>query len=451
MSRQSIWKLATWVLLYCFAATASAQDADPGAMAQVKTISIHRGMTEAGRNCITCHAEVSPNAVNDWRLSRHGHAGVSCIDCHAVPPDSAMAIRHEDVFDMSDYDSSLIDRDVHVSALVPPSTCGRCHAVEHEQFTESGHYRSYHQILPKDNLHALTSIHEGRQHPELAGAPMETGCMQCHGTEIQLDGDGRPTPETWPNAGMGNVYPNGSTGNCTACHSRHRFSVAEARKPFACAECHLGPDHPNIEIFEASKHGHVFNTRDDDEWNWDAAPGAWEVGDFRGPVCATCHMAGIGELKTTHNISERLHWNSWAKRSAVRNSNDPMSPLLGDGPAGRKKMKKVCQQCHSTLHTDSFFQQADKAVRLYNEAYFDPAKAMKDELAAKGLLKENPWGDEFQLTFYHLWHHQGRRARMGALHGAADYAHWHGFFELMQDIYKLKDIHSRRMESGAID
>ena len=79
------------------------------------------------------------------------------------------------------------------------------------------------------------------------------------------------------------------------------------------------------------------------------------------------------------------------------------------------------------------------------------AKELKDELEAEGLLKENPWSDEFQLTFYHLWHHQGRRARMGALHGAADYAHWHGFFELMQDIYKLKDIHSRRMESGEIE
>jgi hydroxylamine dehydrogenase len=450
VSWQSILKLAIHALMTACCVLAWAQDDGHEDMAQGETMSSHRSI-EAGKNCVNCHATISPNTVNDWRQSRHSQAGISCIDCHAVPADSSTAIRHEDVFDMSGYDKSLLDEKVYISILVPPSTCARCHAAEHEQFTASGHYRAYHQILPKDNLHALTNVHEGQQHPELASAPMETGCMQCHGTEITLDDDGRPTAETWPNAGIGNIYPDGSTGNCTACHSRHLFSVSEARKPFACAECHLGPDHPNIEIFEASKHGHVFNTRDDEEWNWDAPSGAWEVGDFRGPVCSTCHMSGVGELETTHNISERLYWNSWAKRSEVRNSNDPLSPLLGDGPAGRNKMKQVCQECHTTLHSDSFFQQADKAVKLYNEAYYDPAKKMHDELAEKGLLKDNPWSDEFQLTFYHLWHHQGRRARMGALHGAADYAHWHGFFELMQNIYKLKEIYNQRIESGEIE
>jgi len=446
-----ILKLTIFAVLACPAPFALAQGESPGSMASIKTLAIDRGLTEAGKGCLNCHREVSPNTVSDWKESRHGHAGVSCIDCHAVPSDSEMAIQHEDVFDMSGYDTSLLDNDVHISALVPPSTCARCHAVEHEQFSQSGHYRSYHQTIPKENLHALTEVHEGRNHPELAGAPQETGCMQCHGTEIKLDEDGRPTPETWPNAGMGNIYPNGSTGNCTACHSRHEFSIAEARKPFACAECHLGPDHPNIEIFEASKHGHIYNTRDDDEWDWDVAPGAWEVGDFRGPVCSTCHMAGIGELKTTHNVSERLYWVSWAQRSSVRGSNDPLSPLLGDGPAGREKMKQVCSECHSKLHIDNFFKQGDKAVKLYNRAYYDPAREMKDELEEKGLLKDNPWRDEFQLTFYHMWHHQGRRARMGALHGAADYAHWHGFFEMMQDIYKLEDIYNKRIESGEIE
>ena len=407
-------------------------------------------MNSAEKGCVECHADVSPNTHADWKKSAHYQAGVTCLDCHRVKADDETAIQHQDVFDMSDYDTSLLDDRIHISVLVPPSRCAKCHEEQHEQFAKSGHYRSYHQIIPKDNLHALTDVHEGRNHPELAGAPNETGCMQCHGTEIELDEDGRPTPETWPNAGMGNVYPNGSTGNCTSCHSRHQFSVAEARKPFACAECHLGPDHPNIEIFEASKHGHVYNTRNDDEWSWDGEPGEWEDGN-RGPVCVTCHMSGVGDLETTHDVSERLHWVSWAKRSELRDSDDPMSPLLGDAEEGRAKMKQVCAECHSTQHTEGFFQQADKAVKLYNQAYYDPAKEMKDELEEKGLLKENPWADDFQLTYYHLWHHQGRRARMGALHGAADYAHWHGFFELMQDIYKLEEIYNKRIETGRIE
>jgi len=90
-------------------------------------------------------------------------------------------------------------------------------------------------------------------------------------------------------------------------------------------------------------------------------------------------------------------------------------------------------------------------VQLYNVAYFEPAEAMRAELAEKSLLKENPWNDEFQIVYYHLWHHQGRRARQGAMMGAPDYAHWHGFFELQQDLYKLKDIFEYRIETGQIE
>jgi hypothetical protein len=234
-------------------------------------------------------------------------------------------------------------------------------------------------------------------------------------------------------------YPDGSTGSCTVCHSRHKFDIAEARHPHACASCHLGPDHPNIEIFNNSKHGHLYNTEGDD-WNFDSAPDAWEPGDYRGPTCATCHMSGIGALAVTHNVSERLYWNLWAKESKVRGSDDVLSPLLGDGPEGRKKMELVCNNCHSETHTTNFFMQGDKAVRRYNEGYYTPATAMLNELKEKGLVKENPWTDEFQITYYHLWHHEGRRARQGAMMGAADYAHWHGFFELQQDLYKLEQI-----------
>lgn len=162
-------------------------------------------------------------------------------------------------------------------------------------------------------------------------------------------------------------------------------------------------------------------------------------------------MSGIRDLATTHNVSERLYWNLWAKESKVRNSSDPMSPLLGDGEKGRAQMKQVCSACHSSLHTDGFFEQGDKAVRLYNEGYYAPAKKMLDELKKKGLLAENPWSDEFQITFYYLWHHEGRRARQGAMMGAPDYAHWHGFFELQQDLYKLEQIYEKRIRTERIE
>lgn len=411
-----------------------------GDLSTIGNLAVDRNMTEVGRECIDCHKTENPGIINDWKDSRHAHASVSCIDCHQVEADSPMATQHE----------TLVGTDVYISVLVPPSTCARCHPAEYTQFNESGHFRAYHQIIPKDSLHALVNVHEGQNHPELSGASGETGCMQCHGTEILLDENNRPTAATWPNAGMGNIYPDGSTGNCSTCHTRHKFSIAEARKPFACASCHLGPDHPDIEIFENSKHGHVYHT-DGENWIWDSAPDTWEPGDYRGPTCATCHMSGIGELNTTHNITERLYWNLWAPRSEVRNSDDVLSPILGNGEEGRAKMTLVCNSCHSALHTESFFTQGDRAVELYNVAYFDVADAWRAELAEEGLLKENPWTDEFQIVYYYLWHHEGRRARQGALMGGPDYAHWHGFFELQQDLYKLEEIYNTRMETGQIE
>jgi len=427
-------------LLLLAACPALLAQTSPGSLATAKTLKIDRGLSEEGKACITCHQLTAPGQVADWADSRHAHVGVSCIDCHEVPADSPMATKH----------ANVTDTPVMVTALVSPAVCGRCHVDAKQQFDHSGHFRAYRQIIPKDDLHALVQVHEGRGHPELMNAPSETGCMQCHGTRIELDANNRPTPETWPNNGMGNIYPDGSTGSCTACHSRHKFSIAEARHPNACASCHLGPDHPNIEIFNNSKHGHLYNT-EGDEWNFDTAPDAWEPGDYRGPTCATCHMSGIGELSVTHNISERLYWNLWAKKSDMRNSDDVLSPLLGNGPAGREKMKKVCNNCHTPNHTDNFFVQGDKAVMLYNVAYYEPATQMLNELKERGLLKENPWEDEFQITYYYLWHHEGRRARQGAMMGAPDYAHWHGFFELQQDLYKLQQIHRQRLESGEIE
>ena len=35
--------------------------------------------------------------------------------------------------------------------------------------------------------------------------------------------------------------------------------------------------------------------------------------------------------------------------------------------------------------------------------------------------------------------------------GAPDYAHWHGFFELQQDLYKLEGIYEKRIRTGKIE
>jgi len=411
------------------------------AASDVKQIEVQRAVSEEARGCIQCHAEKTPGIVHDWKESRHAHVGVSCYDCHVRPADSPLA---------SQSCPGVKGTDTYTTVLVSPKVCSRCHPAEVEQFSQSGHFRGATQIAAKQSMQDLMFKYEGRNHPEFNGGPKETGCMQCHGATIQLDQHRRPRPECWPNAGIGNVHPDGSIGNCVVCHTRHRFDIAEARKPAACASCHLGPDHPDIEIFNNSKHGHIF-AAEGHKYNYQSGPDAWEPGDYRAPTCAVCHMSGIGDLTTTHNVSSRLYWNLWAEESKPRNSPDPTNPLTGDAERGRATMKRVCSNCHSPLHTESFFKQADKQVKLYNQAYYKQARKMYDELKAKRLLRENPWTDPFQIAFYHLWHHEGRRMRQGALMAGPDYAHWHGSFEVMQRLYEMQAIYRSRLKYNKIE
>jgi hypothetical protein len=105
-------------------------------------------------------------------------------------------------------------------------------------------------------------------------AAVATGCRQCHGSNIRVLKDGRLDPETWPNTGIGRINPDGSKGSCSACHTRHRFSKEQARRPDACGKCHLGPDHPQIEVYQESKHGVLYQAFRD-KMIWTEANGSW--------------------------------------------------------------------------------------------------------------------------------------------------------------------------------
>lgn len=68
-----------------------------------------------------------------------------------------------------------------------------------------------------------------------AASSTKSGCITCHAI-------GKPNAD-------------GSIGNCTLCHTRHTSPVEVARLPSTCGQCHLGPDHSQIEIYTQSKHG----------------------------------------------------------------------------------------------------------------------------------------------------------------------------------------------------
>ncbi len=400
-----IWLAGFAVLVMVLGAVAFAgpRNATHPMPKDVKKLEIQRGLSNIERECIECHSKNDPGKVHDWAQSLHARANVTCLDCHKANPTDK---------DAMDCPGTVKYADIKISPIVSPADCSRCHPREAEEFARSKHARTWDIIANKIKDPWMKGMNN---HIEKA-----TGCFVCHGSDIK---DGKLTWENWPNVGCGRLNPDGSKGSCAMCHTTHKFSLEEARKPETCGQCHLGPDHPQDEIYFESKHGKRY-LAEGHTWNWTAAPDAWEPGsDYTAPTCATCHMSGVGPLATTHDVGERLKWEAQAPL-AVPNKDH-------DGNKEREKMLMVCQQCHSKRWSENYLARYDQAIDNYNENYFKPVKKMMTELYDKGLLTKWPtFDEEIEWVFYEFWHHEGRRARMGSAMGGPDYAWWHGFYDL---------------------
>jgi hydroxylamine dehydrogenase len=389
-------------------------------MSKQKEFRLERSISPAGVACIQCHKQEHPGIFSDWANSRHANANITCIDCHIAEEfDPDVSKEHYKQYEKSDSKYGRPEFKVPISAVVTPKDCSRCHPDEVKQYSVSKHANTNDIIW---------QIDKWLQNGMNSDTERNAGCYHCHGTVLKVK-DGVLTADTWPNVGVGRVNLDGSKGSCTSCHTRHRFSVMEARRPEACGQCHLGPDHPQIEIFTESKHGDIYAAFGE-KYNWDAAPGTWSPGvDFRGPTCASCHMSGAGSVKTSHDVTERLSWELQAPLTIRPEDFKPL-PAKTNWQVERDKMKEVCTQCHGKKWVDDHYIKMDQVVNEYNTVYYAPAKKMFDDLYAKGLLDSARFFDEqMEVEFYELWHHEGRRARMGAAMMAPDYCWWHGFYE----------------------
>lgn len=430
--------------------------------------------------CLTCHEQGSPGLVSHWKGSGHARAGVGCWDCHQAKKGEPDAFEHEGEV---------------VATVVTPRDCGRCHAAEDGQFQGSHHAKAGNILASLDNY--LAEIVEGARapfdpHAVTPGRPGDTkvnglasvqaGCMQCHGSKVALkaadggtvtvddlkpgpdgmpanaaavarvarDADGRPVyaSGTWPNTGIGRLNLDGSLGSCAACHSRHDFSARRARQPENCGKCHLGPDHPQKEVYEESKHGVAYRDLKD---SLALGGKTWVLGkDYSAaPTCATCHMsATVDGLSVTHDPGERISWTNRPPVSLVMDTDKAHKVVTETDPEKRKalvadsaeakrgRMKKVCGNCHTSSYVDSFYKQYDDLVVLYNEKFARPGSAIMTELAKQGLVTKKQFDEKIEWEWYYLWHHEGRRARHGASMMAPDYAHWHGMYEVAERFYQ---------------
>jgi len=358
---------------------------------------------QAGEKCLTCHKKNMPGLYNQWKDSKHAQNDVMCLDCHSADEGDADAFKHSGEL---------------IATLVTPKDCSLCHEKESEEVSNSYHATAG-EILDSNDAY-LAHVAGGQP------AAM-TGCESCHGGVVKIDPEARNklSIETWPNSGIGRLNPDGSKGSCTACHTRHVFSKAQARQPEVCSKCHLGPDHPQKEVYEESKHGNAYYTNTD-KMNLESESWIAGVDYYAAPTCATCHMSATQKQVLTHDVGERI---SWTLRPIISKKKD-------DWETKRKNMQDVCNACHGRTFAKNHYYQLDGLVGLYNEKFARPASEIIALLREKKVFK-NPasFSNKVEWTFWELWHHEGRRARHGAAMMGPDYTWWHGIYEVAQHFY----------------
>lgn len=421
--------------------------------------------------CIDCHDSVTPGIVKQWHESKHSRVGVRCQTCHEAKKGDPSAYKHGGF---------------KVTSVPSPKYCEACHPEEVTQNSNSKHawgaffgpLKPYYIKAKQMGLDptsqetakkldpvkmaktAVTPLFPDSgilkkigllDNPEYNHNNVNLGCIECHGSFIIAEKEGKL--KGWPNAGVGRINPDGSLGSCTSCHTRHRFSIAETRKPETCGQCHLGPDHPQHEIYEESKHGNIYASGGE-KWNWDAPSNQWGPRDIVAPTCAACHMSGFGGVvSTTHDVGSRLYWELQPKKS-VPQWKGPAEvdfvlkrvPDKAQAEKGRALMKKVCYQCHSGQWADNYLVEFDKVVSDYNMLWEYADNLLKQAYNEGLISKDNPLDETPEIMHYLIWHHAGRRWRMGASMMGPDWTHWNGAIDAIMNKLgtMINDIEMRR-------
>jgi nitrate/TMAO reductase-like tetraheme cytochrome c subunit len=460
-------------------------------------------VSSATQECLSCHRELNPGLVRDWENSRHarltpreglkkakaerrissekipsGLMGtvVGCAECHTQNAGS-----HKDSFEHNGYQ-------VHV--VVTPQDCAACHVVEVEQYGQNLMAKAYGNLMNNpvylrllEDVNASASFREKGLHltkpDDLTNAD---SCLFCHGTKVEVQGlKSRETPQGemsfpvlagWPSQGVGRVNPDGSLGSCSACHSRHGFSIEVARKPSACAKCHKGPDVPAYPVYEVSKHGSLYSSLGKD---WDFKNVPWKVGkDFTAPTCAACHVSLVtGEggqvlAERTHRMNDRLPWRLFGLIYAHAHPKSPDTTLIRN-KAGQplptdfsgeeaasflidekeqarrlKNLQQVCLSCHSQAWVGGHFQRLDRTIKTTNQmtlAATDVMTAIWAQGLARGLGQDaSPFDEAIEKKWMEQWLFYANSTRFASAMMGADYGVFaHGRWYLRKNLQELAE------------
>ena len=360
---------------------------------------------KATGKCAECHANQQYSVVHEYELSKHAAKGISCLDCHQ--PQQGQEKKEHNGF--------------VIAAAITPGNCRACHEQIYQEFLRSRHAApSWAAVFGEKGLTPEQADFAEKYHPGYVKRPANAlaqlegpsaisgGCAQCHS--------------------VGKPQDDGTVGNCTACHARHTSSVAVARLPRTCGQCHMGPDHSQIEIYEESRHGILFAAQQR-SLNLTADPRSLTTRDMFVPTCATCHMSGINGQKLTHNPGERL---SYFLADAI-------SKHRPNYEQAQLNMKQICNQCHARSLIERVYSQAEQVVASTNEKV-QRAQNLVAGLRKDGSLGTQPYRQPIDFVLFDLWHYDGRTSKHGAFMGGADFVQWHGNYELLKKQVELNAI-----------
>lgn len=385
--------------------------------------------TSVAQVCVECHKKVTPGIVNDWQLSKHSKNKIECSECHGKDHTSA--------------------KDVAKAKIPTPDTCAMCHEKRVKEFKAGKHAIGWAAMKAMPTAHwQPMALMEGMK-----------GCGGCHKIGLKSEADIKELKKA--GAGFG-------VASCDACHTRHTFSVIEARQPQACQTCHMGFDHPQWEMYSGSKHGVRYLLKQNKTLPQTASA----------PTCQTCHMQnGNHEVRTAWGfLAVRLPMpedKQWASdRVTILQGLGVLDP--GGKPTGRldvvktadvarltqeawqkerDKMVKTCNKCHSVNFAKAELEKGDQIIkeadRLMAEAIKIVADLYKDGILPKPknyaysfpdllTFHDAPTVIEQKLFVMFLEHRM--RTFQGTFHANPDYALWYGWSEMQRSLTEIREM-----------
>ncbi|WP_328754114.1 multiheme c-type cytochrome [Geomesophilobacter sediminis] len=364
--------------------------------------------------CISCHEKVTPGIVKQFLSGKMGKK-LDCSSCHGLAHKSA--------------------NDAAKATLPTPETCAKCHPERVAQYRKGKHSAAW---LAMKAMPMIT------HQPTYIGGGGMKGCSACHKVGEKPAAD----------------LKRYGSGACDSCHTRHSFSVAEARDPRACQTCHMGFDHPQWEMWQTSKHGTIW---------------AIEPTTGRAPVCQTCHMPdgshavetawgflalrmpeedgdwlfdrvtilkAIGVLDDNGKPTERFEAIQKARLARLTKE---------EFDRDREKMLTACSACHSKSFAQANLNIGDEVIRDADRIFAESIRTVK-ALYDEGLLKK-PEGWKYApdlLQFYEakssaeqelylMFLEYRQRAFQGAFHSNPDYMQWYGWAKMKEAAARIQD------------